>query len=201
MEVGNEKTLWNEECEAQCEHGYLNRMGDQLLLKGIDSNEALDIQTILASYQIEGRKQGWKCYGVKITHALQSGAWEVFQRAFETRWGSDVQYIVTVRHPFGIIKSTVGDERWNPKKIYDSVLSCQGAIEWLLGNRATILVGYPNTWITGGIQTLVEAHLGLKWCDEADLYDPQRQKTFNENELIDMSNIYPALKKAEHHEQ
>lgn len=190
METGNENTLWGEECEAQCEHGVLNRIGDELCIgKRTDLNEAQSlIEAILEDYVIEAAEHNWANYGVKVSHALQAQAWPAFKKAFEVRW-PEAKYIIPVRSPLAIIKSTDNDPSWTPERIIESIKSTFDATNELYREKQAIIMQYPLAWMQGGVQKTIEI-LGLEWKEEAGaLFDVDRLKTFTEAEILELGHV------------
>lgn len=182
MEVGNANTDWHSDCEAQCEHGRLNGLGDAFLLGRISESELRDgITQILISYVEEASLKGWEHYGVKITHAVQKEIWPIFKELFDYLW--DPVYMTMFRHTLGVIKSTSGDDKWSSKRIINSYREAGPAIKEIVNNG--VVFHYPNDWFDNKIQEKVEK-IGLIWNKEAEsLFDPMRQRTFTEYELME----------------
>lgn len=177
MEVGNKNTFWNEDCEAQCEHGILNRIGDQLWRGDIFYDEGFSrITEILDSYIKEALVKHWNCFGVKVTHALQEPCFIPFLNAFDLLWGRDIVYIITTRSIEAIIDST-NDEEWGPNKVRASIDSTYYNIGLLSYMRNVFILKYPWSWIDGRIEFLMN-YLGLMWNTKAkDLFDSNRAKS------------------------
>lgn len=174
MEVGNENTYWTEDCVAQCEHSYLNQIGDQLLLGNITKDHAAnEIAKVLRSYLIEGEANNWGVVGVKVTHVLQNGAFDVFLKAFDNIWG-DVFYIITTRNPIAIFASTK-NPKWDYVRVMESIDSTHKSIGYLFQYKNTILLKYPIAWYNDALQWVVE-QVGLKWNKKA-------AKMFNSNRV------------------
>ena len=184
MEVGNPNTLWiPETCAVQCEHSFLNQMGNEFLLKKM-SREAMEVQIerVLKSYIFEAEKNGWEHFGIKVIHALQRECWPIFKAAFDRIWG-DVVYVTTVRHISGIFRSTRNDSKWSKPRILTSVESCEEGLGFI-GNKGHVFY-YPNDWLNGRVGKKIDG-IGLKWNEEAEsLFDVDRQKTFTEKELME----------------
>jgi hypothetical protein len=183
MEVGNQDTLWiPETCDAQCEHSYLNQMGNEFLLKRI-SPGALEvlIERVLKSYLFEAKENGWEHFGIKVTHALHRECWPIFKEVFDSVW-KDVTYISSVRHIFGVFKSTRNDSAWSKPRILASVESCEEGLSYI-ANKGHIFY-YPNDWFNGKIGKKI-ASIGLNWNEDAEkLFDVNRQYTFTEKGLM-----------------
>lgn len=191
MQVGNALTGWDEDCEAQCEHSLLNRIGDELCTgKRTDLNEAqAEIENFLHLYDMEANVHNWSHYGFKITHALQTQAWPAFKNAFEVKW-PEAKYIISIRVPIGVMKST-GDAMWEPQMIANSIKSTLQATDDLFKEKGASLLMYPTIWTSGGIRNVI-GRLGLTWDEKVIdlLFDPSRQKTFTEEELIELGQLF-----------
>jgi len=184
MEVGNSNTLWiPETCDVQCEHSFLNQMGNEFLLKKISREAmAVHIERVLKSYIIEAEKNSWEHFGIKITHALQRECWPIFKEAFDRIWG-DVVYVTTVRHISGIFRSTRDDSKWSKPRILASVESCEEGLSYIFDKG--YVFNYPNDWHNGGVGKKIDK-IGLKWNGRAEsLFDADRQHTFSEKELME----------------
>ena len=183
MKVGNKKTGWDDSCKAQCEHGTLNRLGDQLLLGKIDEKTLWEqASQILSAYNLQAAEHNWTHFGVKITHALQSKCWSVFKDLFDSFW-PNTHFVTTVRHPLAIVASTANDPKWTKQAIVNSIADCQEATDWIINNGVAII--YPTSWITGFVERVV-LELGLQWSQKIwSIFDKTRMRTFSEIDLVD----------------
>lgn len=183
MEVGNENTGWGDDCVAQCEHGTLNRIGDEMV-RGFDESSG-KIAPILQSYVDEASRLGWECYGVKVTHALHDKAWPHFRQAFKEVW-PECRYVVTVRALIGIIESTNGDTGWGKTEVLASYRSTLDAYRELIDSGAAVIV-FPNSYTDCRVYRLVD-EIGLKW--KCPPFDFKRVRTFSEAEI---ANVYAPM--------
>ena len=165
MEVGNSNTYWDEKtCSAQCEHSRLNMIGDQLSLGQISEQDAIvEISRILIRYKQESERNGWKFYGVKITHGVQSKCWAAFKYSFDTLWG-DPLYVTTIRDPEGIVHSTRLDSKWSDNGILDSILDAEPAVKYI--EKRGVPFYFPKDWRNGMVEVKVR-DIGLEWTDKA----------------------------------
>ena|GEM_PF-5490304 len=173
MQVGNAETKWDPSiCEAQCEHSLLNGVGDKLLLGQMREAEARNvIEDTLKRYDEEAKRNDWKYYGFKVTHALQDRVWPLWKECFEHIW-DDVCYVCSIREPLAIVAST---SIWSMERVLKSWYSSLPALSELIG-RGAIVFYYPVDWITRSVQEKTE-EIGLKWNPEAmGLFDPSRPK-------------------------
>ncbi len=189
MEVGNEKTYWAKECEAQCEHSELNRIGDNIS-RGIVLQEEIDrIGIILRSYVEQAKEEGWKHFGVKFTHVLQKECWKYFGPAFEKYWPG-VKYVVAVRDPEVFVKTTK-DSSWPEERIMCSWASTLGATLFLAEQGAHIVV-YPDSFETNRVASVVRA-LGLEYGEKAKtIFNPAKNHAhFKPGGAPDFYESYP----------
>jgi len=172
MHTGNEATGWVQDVDKnQCEHGVLNTVGNHLFHAGYDEDYLSKVAPVLEAYKV----QGWKVFGVKFTHVLQEKCWKYLGPIFKKCW-PDAQYIISVRHPMGIIKSLEGVD---PDAIVESWMSSIAATKELAKNGAIVLI-YPDSFMSKDIRSVPEK-VGLKWSKKAtDLID---QKQFKKSEV------------------
>jgi len=121
------------------------------------------MKTLLA-YRIEAQKNDWKAYGVKFTHALQAKCFMHMYPLFIIGW-PDAHYIISVRHPAGIIQSLEGVDI-SDDKIVESWMSAVPATTELAKAGATIVV-YPDMLLTISKAKKIISSLGLEWTTEA----------------------------------
>lgn len=175
MEVGNKNTYWHPKtCAPNVEHAIMNGTGDRMLQGLISPGEGNEIiNDILQRYNVEAERKNWKCVGIKTTHALHSPNWPVFKAAFKKHW-PDARWVITQRHPMGIIHSTNSEGRWSPERIMKSIESCHPAIREYVYEWKAKEFFYPQDWLSGRIAEKVE-ELGLTWTKEAEeLFDEGR---------------------------
>jgi hypothetical protein len=131
----------------------------------------VEISRILIRYREEAERLGWKYFGVKITHAVQSKTWPIYRALFDQLW-HDVIYVTSIRDPEGIVYSTRNDRKWTQDKILDSILDSEEAVKWLEDNGIPFY--FPRDWRNMDVRRKVEA-IGLEWSDEAlRFYDSSR---------------------------
>jgi len=184
MNVGNEKTYFNKESLAQCEHSIINRIGNELCLGKLNYQDAYtELSKILTSYKEEAEKNNWGVYGIKTTHALYDLSWPVFKKALAACWG-DVFYVTTFRHYIGVMESTKADPSWTRRMIMDSLNGCGKAVVDIGSSSNLRTIRYPNSWMNGEVQQLVN-DLGLTWTKKASkLFDIERVGVFSEYALM-----------------
>lgn len=197
MHTGNEATGWSEECEAQCEHGGLNTVGDRLYHVGIQDAGVGKIEGILTAYKKEAIKNGWAFYGVKFTHILQERCWKYIYPEFKKHW-PDAKYIVQIRHPLGVIlslkkaKAALRDPptSWiTDEEIIDSWMSTSNAIKELSKDGALILI-YPDVFLTKQIQEIVK-RIGMRWNKKANIFKKTDFSVYSKKELLAFKKKYP----------
>lgn len=168
MEVGNHRTLWHKKtCFQQCEHSKLNELGDQYLLGHISREYMIvEISRILIRYREESERLGWKYFGVKITHGVQSKTWPIYRALFDQLW-HNVIYVTSIRDPEGIVYSTRNDAKWNQNRILDSILDSEEAVSWIEENGHPFY--FPKDWRTMKVREKIQ-DIGLDWNDAALSY-------------------------------
>lgn len=181
VQLGNEKTSWVD--NVQYEHGFLNRIGDELVLGKINPDKASKLITeVLKQYVIEAYNNKWSFYGIKTTHALHSQSFPIFKSCFDKIW-PDVSYVLCVRNILGIMASTANDKKWTREQIEDSWLDTLQNFWYIYQYESPVIFIYPDDWINGKIPEKVEK-LGLEWnSDVMELFDEHRQKSFSEYDL------------------
>lgn len=196
MHTGNEATGWSEECEAQCEHGGLNTVGDRLYHVGPSEAGIDKIEGILTAYKKEAVKNGWAFYGVNFTHILQERCWKYIYPEFKKYW-PDAKYVVQIRHPLGIILSLQKAKTalkappvsWvTDKEIVDSWMSTYSAIEELAKDGASILI-YPDVFLSRQIKGVIKK-IGLKWNKKANLFKKSDFSVYSKKELVVFKKKY-----------
>lgn len=151
----------------------INGVGNALFHNHIET-PGTAVAGALTFFKEEAIKKKWKHYGVKVDHVLQAACWEGVGLAFLELW-PDARYVVSIRHPAGILKSFEKIKRDTPRlhpgftdqQIVDSWLSTKAATELLIKKRDAKVVVYPHFYISGDIKGVVSG-LGLKWSKEAD---------------------------------
>ena len=177
MEVGNKKTFWDPHlCDPQCEHSYLNGLGNDFLMGNIGkSSFEFGVRKIVESYVSQAKAHKWEHYGVKVTHAVQSQTWPVFRKAFLDIWGEDTIFVTTKRNSGAIIESTK-DPLWPADKVMKSWMSSIPAIVEIVSMKNGVGFTYPTDWYNGNLCKIVQ-DLGLPWTPEAEnLFDPLRPR-------------------------
>ena len=119
------------------------------------------ISHILLRYKQEAERNGWKFYGVKITHGVQSKCFPVFKHLFDEIWDEPV-YVTSIRDPEGIIHSTRHDKKWDANRILDSILDCESALQWIEENGVPFY--FPKDWRNMMLQVKIR-DIGLEWDD------------------------------------
>lgn len=154
------------------EKGDINGVGNALFHKYIKTPGTAVVE-VLIYFKEEAIKNKWKHYGIKVDHVLQSACWEGVGKPFLEHW-PDARYVVSIRHPAGILKSFEKIRRDTPKQdpgftdqqIVDSWVSTKAATELLIKEKDAVVVVYPAFYF-GGIKDVVK-ELGLEWTKEAD---------------------------------
>jgi len=165
MMVGNEATGWGKVCEPQCEHARLNGVGNEIYWD--ISDDLVDLENRASNILLSYKEQGWKTYGVKVTHVLQDKCWKLFGPVFKRLW-PDAKYVITLRHPAGVCKS-LKDAEISEDAIVDSWMSTYNATNELVKKGAIVLL-YPDSFmpITQNEIKLAVKKLGLNWSKKAD---------------------------------
>lgn len=153
--------------------GDINGIGNAIFHKHIQTpGEA--VNEVLTLFREAAISKEWKHYGIKVDHVLQSVCWEGVGKPFLEHW-PDAKYVVSIRHPAGILKSfekirentPAQDPGFTDQQIIDSWLSTYSATQYLLDKKDATLVVYPHFYKSGDIKDVVEK-LGLEWTKEAD---------------------------------
>ena len=157
-------------------HGDINGVGNALFHNYIKTPGSAVVEA-LTYFREEAIKRKWKHYGIKVDHVLQATCWEGVGKPFLEHW-PDARYVVSIRHPAGIVKSFEKIRRDTPKQdpgftdqqIVDSWLSTYEATKFLIEEKEARVVVYPDFYFDG-IKDVVIG-LGLEWTKEAeDLLD------------------------------
>lgn len=163
MHLGNEATGWDDAwMVGPCEHNVFNSAGNGLYNFNDDSGLPAVIKTLLA-YRTEAQRNDWDAYGVKFTHALQDKCFARMHPLFVKFW-PDAHYVISVRHPAGIVASLKGTEI-TTDKIVESWMSAVPATKDLAKAGATIVV-YPDMLTVPKARKVV-SKLGLTWTAAA----------------------------------
>ena len=180
--------------------GDINGVGNALF-HGFIQSPGEAVNEVLTLYREAAASKEWKHYGIKVDHILQAVCWKAMGESFLTLW-PDAKYVVSIRHPAGILKSFEKIRRDTPKQdpgftdqqIVDSWLSTYDATKFLIDNKDATLVVYPGYYHrTGRIKDVVKS-LGLEWTEKADSHIDEvvlEDSTVTPVEINEFEEKYP----------
>ena len=181
VNLGNEKTWWDEDCIAQREHSYLNGVGDQFYLGRGNQELLAGARAVLRAYKEQAELNSWKFYGVKITHILQETCWKHLSPIFEDVW-SPYDIVIQLRHPLEIIKSTtLRASSWGADRVLESIEQTYSTLLKLTDKKNVHLLIFPVSHTDGKVQELV-TKLGLTWNRGAS-------KLFSKDKIVSTSTM------------
>lgn len=185
MHLGDETTEWRGRRPGQ-EHPTLSTVGNSIYHK-LSAPEPLldDLRRVLKKYKEQAEIKGWGHYGFSNNHFQERTVWQLVYPILKELW-PDAKYIVSIRHPLDIVKST-NDPAWDTSKIISSWLDSLSATEEMINSGAELVVFpdsydnvvFPDSYDNGHIRRVV-ANLGLTWTEEAGkVYDRSRIKNIS----------------------
>ena len=153
--------------------GDINGVGNALF-HGFIKSPGKTVVEVLTLFKEAAASKEWRHYGVKIDHILQAVCWEGVGAPFLSHW-PDAKYVVSIRHPAGILRSFERIRRDTPdqdpgltdQQIVDSWLSTHDATKLLIDKKDATVVVYPDFYQQDGINGVVK-DLGLRWNKKAD---------------------------------
>ncbi len=178
----------------------INGVGNALFHNFIETPGTAVVET-LKLFKKKAEAEKWKHYGIKVDHVLQAVCWEGVGKPFLVHW-PDARYVISIRHPAGILYSFEKIRRDTPKQdpgftdqqIVDSWASTYEATKFLIEEKDATVVVYPGYYHkTGRIKDVVKS-LGLEWTEKAEAHIDKavlKDSTVTPAEINEFEEKYP----------
>jgi hypothetical protein len=143
---------------------WLVEMHSKLTRKNARENYRL----LLQSYIAQAKEYNWHSFGIKTTTGHNPSTLFELMKMHEEEWGTDVQYLTTLRHPFGAyvrLRKKNLPQAKDEETVYQNWLS-HVLRKLVILQKGGIVVRYPEHFQNGGIKKIVE-RIGLSWNETA----------------------------------
>jgi hypothetical protein len=172
----------------------VDNVGWQFYYKGYSKEQEDKARRLLNLFRESCEKLGR--YGIKVSHAIQGPSWQYLQPVVEECW-PDVRYVISIRHPWGIVRSIDKLRKLGPLDpplpVEDILASWKSTFlptkELIEKGRATIVV-FPDDFISGRIKSIPK-QLGLRWNKSANIFDHTKFDVPSEEEKEVFEKQYP----------